>query len=124
MSSGPEDRVLETRAAVLRAAVPAGVRVSFGDGRRRSDLTLALLRGERLSVLTLAPRLVDGLPADIEIVRSAQVGHSYELMMAVTERLEQQPLRSPERRAKLRQLARAPLADDETASLLDGGEAG
>ena len=118
-----DERVLETRAAVLRAAVPAGIRVSFGEGRRRSDLTLALLRGERLSVLTLAPRLLEDLPADIEIVRSAEVGGNYELMMALTDRLEQQPLRSPERRAKLRQMAEEPVPDAETASLLEGGEA-
>jgi hypothetical protein len=121
MSRDPDERILETRAAVLRAAVPAGVRVSFGDGRRRSDLTLALLRGERLSVLSLAPRLVEQVPADIEIVRSARVGNNYELMMALTEKLEQQPLRSPERRAKLRQLAHATEPDDETATLLDAG---
>ncbi len=117
-----DDRVLETRAAVLRAAVPAGVRVSFGDGRRRTDLTLALLRGERLSVLTLAPRLTEAVAADIEIVRSAQVGHSYELMMALTDRLDQQPLRAPERRAKLRGMASSTAPDDETATLLDSGE--
>ncbi len=122
MSIDPDDRVLEARTAVLRAAVPAGVRVSFGDGRRRSDLTLALLRGERLSVLMLAPRLLEQLPADIEIVRSAHVGQSYELMMALTERIDQQPLRSPERRAKLRQLAEEPIPDDETATLLDAGD--
>jgi len=121
MAGTPNDRILETRAAVLRVAVPAGVRVSFGDGRRRSDLTLALLRGERLSVLTLAPRLIESVPADIEIVQSAQVGQNYELMMALTDRLEQQPLRSPERRAKLRQLALATVPDDETATLLDAG---
>jgi len=123
MPGVPDERILETRAAVLRAAVPAGVRVSFGDGRRRSDLTLALLRGERLSVLTLAPRLQEAVPADIEIVRSAHVGHSYELMMALTERIEQQPLRSPERRAKLRHWAESVVPDDETATLLDAGEA-
>jgi hypothetical protein len=106
---------------VLRAAVPAGVRVSFGDGRRRTDLTLALLRGERLSVLSLAPRLGDELPADVEIVRSASVGRSFELMVALTEKLEQQPLRSPERRAKLRRLAQDPRSDHETAELLEDG---
>ncbi len=121
MPSIPEDRVLAARAAVLRAAVPAGVRVSFGEGRRRTDLTLALLRGERLSVLSLAPRLLEDVQADIEIVRSARVGQSYELMMALTEKLEQQPLRSPERRAKLRRIAGAARPDDETATLLEGG---
>lgn len=121
MPSIPEDRVLAARAAVLRAAVPAGVRVSFGEGRRRTDLTLALLRGERLSVLSLTPRLLEDVQADIEIVRSARVGQSYELMMALTEKLEQQPLRAPERRAKLRRIAGAARPDDETATLLDDG---
>lgn len=121
MGVDPDERSLEARAAVLRAAVPAGVRVSFGEGRRRTDLTLALLRGERLSVLSLAPRLGDELPADVEIVRSASVGRSFELMVALTEKLEQQPLRSPERRAKLRRLARDPRSDQETAELLEDG---
>ncbi len=119
----PEDRSLQARAAVLRAAVPRGVRVSFADSRRRTDLTLALLRGERLSVLSLAPRLSDEVPADVEIVRSARVGRSFELMVALTEKLEQQPLRSPERRAKLRRLAHDARGDDETAELLENGEA-
>lgn len=122
MAESPDERALQARAAVLRAAVPAGVRVSFGDGRRRTDLTLALLRGERLSVLSLTPRLGDELPADVEIVRSARSGRSFELMVALTEKLEQQPLRSPERRAKLRRLAQDPREDDETAELLQDGD--
>jgi len=124
MAEGSNERSLEARAAVLRAAVPAGVRVSFGEGRRRTDLTMALLRGERLSVLSLTPHLGDAIPADVEIVRSARVGRSFELMVALTEKLEQQPLRSPERRAKLRRLAQDPREDDETAELLDAGGAG
>lgn len=113
--------VLQAQAKVLQAAVPAGIQVSFGEGRRRSDLTLALLKGERLAVLALAPHLADELPVDIEIVRSAQVGASYELMVAITERLEQQSLRLPERRAKLRRLADAGHGDEETSRLLDEG---
>lgn len=122
MPQDPDDRLLEARAAVLRAAVPAGVRVSFGEGRRRSDLTLALLRGERQSVLALAPRLGEEIPADVEIVRSARMGRTFELMVVLTEKLEQQPLRSPERRAKLRRLMQDAPQDMETAELLEDGD--
>ena len=115
-----DDRVLETQAAVLRTAVPSGVRVSFGEGRRRSDLTLALLKGERLAVLSVAPRMCEAMPVDLEIVRCSQVGAKYELMVAITERLEHQTLRAPERRTKLLSLA-AGTPDAETGLLLEGG---
>jgi len=115
------DPVLQAQATVLKTAVSSGVQVSFGEGRRRSDLTLALLKGDRMSVLAVTPRLSEALPVDIEIVRSAQIGASYELMLALTERLEQQPLRSPERRAKLRRLASTGPVDEETSRLLDEG---
>lgn len=120
MQQDPE-RVLQTQTAVLRTAVPAGVRVSFGEGRRRSDLTLALLKGSRLAVLTVAPRMCEAMPVDLEIVRSSQVGERYELMVAITDRLEGQTLRSPERRNKLRTFASG-TPDVETAWLLQGDE--
>lgn len=122
MTSSP-NRVLEAQSAVLNVAVPSGVQVSFGEGRRRTDLTLALLKGERLSVLTVAPRLLESLPFDLEIVRSAQLGGSYELMVALTERLDEQPVRAPERRHKLlRRVSDAPF-DPETSVLLDAEDA-
>lgn len=111
------ERVLETQASILRATVPTGVRVSFAEGRRSSDLTLALLQGERLAVLKVAPSLCDDMPIDLEIVRCAQVGDKYELMVAVTELLERQNVRAPERRGKL--VRRVGTPDAETGLLLD-----
>lgn len=123
MSASSDPRALEAQTAVLKAAVPSGVQVSFGEGRRRSDLTLALLKGERWSVLGVAPRLLEEQPFDVEIVRSAQLAGSYELMVALTERLEDQPVRAPERRRKLaRRVSEAPV-DAETSVLLDADDA-
>ena len=48
-----ERRVLKAQAAILKTALPAGVQVSFGEGRRASDVCLVLLKGEREAVLPL-----------------------------------------------------------------------
>ncbi len=116
------DRVSQAQAAILQAALKSGVQVSFGEGRRASDVAMALLKGERDAVLALPPRFEDELEFDLQVVRSAFNRETFELLLVLVEPLDEQAVRSPERRSALRQrlarLTRDPDADD----LLDLGE--
>ncbi len=117
-----ERRVLMAQAAILKLALPNGVKVSFGEGRRATDVTLVLLAGDRDKVLVLPPRLEDELEFHIHVLRSTFAREKFELMLVLMDPVEGQPLRSPERRSALqRQLARLE-RNVEGAELLDTGE--
>lgn len=117
-----EGRALKAQATILKLALPAGVKVSFGEGRRATDVALVLLSGDRHSVLALPPRLEDELELHLHILRSSFAREKFELMLVLMDPVEGQPLRSPERRAALRrQLARLE-RNGEGAELLDTGE--
>lgn len=116
-------RVLKAQAAILKTALPAGVQVSFGEGRRASDVCMVLLKGEREAVLPLPTAIEDLLEFDLHVVRSTHARGTFELLMVLMEPLEGQPLRSPERRAALRRRLAVIADDPEGASLLEvGGE--
>lgn len=117
-----EGRALKAQATILRMALPTGVKVSFGEGRRATDVVLVLLSGDRHKVLALPPRLEDELELHLHVVRSTFAREKFELMLVLMDPVEGQPLRSPERRAALRrQLARLERNGDG-AELLDTGE--
>src|SRR5680860_363117 len=97
-----EKRVLAAQAAILKTALKAGVQVSFGEGRRASDVAMAVLKGDREVVLSLPTRIEDELEFDLHVVRSTFSREHFELMLVLMEPLEGQQLRSPERRAALR----------------------
>ncbi|HEX7002379.1 MAG TPA: hypothetical protein VF164_11860 [Trueperaceae bacterium] len=113
----PERRALQVQAQVLKQALPKGVRVSFGEGRRRSDVAMALLKGDREAVLALPPAIEDSLDLDMHVMRSAHTRGHFELLLVLMEPLERQRLRSPERRAVLR--SRLDSSDPETEALLE-----
>lgn len=118
-----ERRVLGAQAAILKTALPAGVQVSFGEGRRASDVCMVVLKGEREAVLPLPTAIEDLLEFDIHVVRSTHARGSFELMLVLMEPLEGQPLRSPERRSALRRRLALIADDPEGTSLLEiGGE--
>lgn len=96
-----EDVRSQVRDTILAAARQAGVKAVFAEGRRSSDITLVLLKGRRLDVLAFAPALVENLDFDLEVMRSAELDGVYELMLAVTDALEDQSVQQPERRQKL-----------------------
>lgn len=114
----PERRALHVQAQVLKQALPKGVRVSFGEGRRRTDIAMALLKGDREAVLALPPAIEDAIDLDMHVMRSTHTRGHYELLLVLMEPLEEQRLRSPERRAVLRSRLDAP-ADPEAQALLD-----
>ncbi len=97
------------------------MQVSFGEGRRAADVAMVLLKGERSKVLSLPTQLEEELGLDVHIVRSTFAGSTFELLLVFTEPLEEQPMRSPERRAALRlQLERLERREsEESADLLD-----
>jgi hypothetical protein len=97
-----EDLRLQVRDTILEAVRSAGIKAVFAEGRRTSDISLVLLKGERLKVLAFAPRLVEDFTLDLEVMRSAEVNGVYELMLAVTDVLEGQNVQQPERRQKLK----------------------
>lgn len=95
---------LEAQERILRLALGRGVRVSFGEGARAVDVAMVLLKGEREAVLALPPLIEEELGLHVHVARSAFVsaGASFELLLALSQPLEQQPLRAPERRAGLK----------------------
>jgi hypothetical protein len=117
-----QQRVMRAQAAILKAALPAGVQVSFGEGRRRADVAMALLKGDRDSVLALPPKFEDELEFDLHVVRSTFSREAFELLLVLMEPVADQALRSPERRAALRSRLAQLAEDPEAAALLDVGD--
>ncbi|MGZ7222946.1 hypothetical protein ACXWPH_10120, partial [Streptococcus pyogenes] len=72
----------------------------------------------RNAVLALPAQLEDELDFDLHVLRSTFVRESFELLLVFMEPLDAQALRSPERRANLRQRLQE-LADEEATRLLD-----
>jgi len=116
-----EKRALRAQAVVLKMALGAGVTVSFGESRRSSDVAMVLLKGDRETVLALPTRVEDDLGYDLHVLRSTFNRDSFELLVVLTEPLEAQGLRSPERRAALRRRLSSIAPDQEGADLLDMG---
>ncbi len=116
-NAAPERRALQVQASILKQALPKGVRVSFGEGRRRSDVAMALLKGDREAVLALPPAIEDSLDLDMHVMRSTHTRGHFELLLVLMEPLEDQRLRSPERRAVLR--SRLESSDPEAEALLE-----
>lgn len=75
--------VAEVQRVVRERAVKRKLHVAFGEGRRTSDVTLVVVKGERLEVLRQLPALFEGLDVDQEVVRSSQTLDGFELMVAL-----------------------------------------
>ncbi len=116
-----QERITQAQAAILKVALKEGVQVSFGEGRRASDVAMALLKGERQAVLSLPPRFEDELDFDLQVVRSAFNRETFELLVVLVEPLDDQAVRSPERRAALRQRLARQTRDPDADDLLELG---
>ena len=108
-----DDPINAVRSLILEAAAAAGVKAVFAEGRRSTDVTLVLLKGDRFDVLALAPNLVEEQQLDLKVMRSDEVDGVYELMLAVTDKLEAQAVNHPECRHKLLRFVQTELAKDE-----------
>ncbi len=79
-----------------------GVSVAFGDGRRQTDVTLVVVRGSRLAVLSATAKLFDGLRLDVEAVRSDATPEAYEAVFALMRPKHERPSLPGDRRASQR----------------------
>jgi len=79
----PTPFVAQVQQEVRARAQRHGLHVGFGEGRRASDVSLVVVKGERLDVLRHVPDLFDGLGLDQEVVRSSQTPEGFELMVAL-----------------------------------------
>jgi hypothetical protein len=106
------EQELLVRRKVRDLARDAGVIARYARGRRDSDVVLVILKGDKFDVLKVPPFLIERLPGfDLEIVRSGLNGNMYELILAVTENLEDQTIQRPERRAKLKRFLAREVAE-------------
>lgn len=76
-------QVARLRQQVRRRATALGLGVDFGDGRRATDVTFVLVRGQRRAVLAATSTLFDGLGFDVQAVRSAATPEGYEAVFAL-----------------------------------------
>lgn len=95
-------RQKEIKKLIKDMSKPHSVVAKFKAGRRESDLTQVRLKGQKEAVLALPMKLLDQLHnEDMELMESSGDINDYVLMFVITERLEQQDISTPERRAKL-----------------------
>lgn len=102
----PTAFVARIQKAVRDRARVHGLHVGFGEGRRSTDVTLVVVKGERIDVLRWVPDLFDGLGLDQEVVRSSQTPEGFELMLALIQPKSERRRASEERRS-------SELVDDE-----------
>ncbi|MFN2323207.1 MAG: hypothetical protein ABR510_09665 [Trueperaceae bacterium] len=86
-------RTLRERARSL------GLHVGFGQGRRSTDVTLVVVKGDRLAVLRALPKLFADLELDEEIVRSSQTPEGFEIVVALLQPRHRRTSVPGERRA-------------------------
>lgn len=79
----PTGLAAEVQRAVRERARRRNLHVAFGEGRRASDVTLVVVKGDRGDVLRYAPELFEGLGVAQEAVRSSQMAESFELVVAL-----------------------------------------
>ena len=113
------ERIVKAQAVILQRALRSGVKVSFGEGRRATDVAMVLLKGDRDAVLALPGQLEDELEFDLHVLRSTFSRESFELLLVFMEPIDDQALRSPERRGHLRRRFQQLDADEEGTRLLD-----
>jgi len=96
----PEGLAAKVRQAVTERARRLGLHAGFGEGRRATDVTLVVLKGDRADVLRHAPELFEGLGVDQEVVRASQTPEAFELMVALMlPRAQRESHAAEERRA-------------------------
>ena len=76
--------------------------MSSADSKRETDIMFLSIWGERSAVLKVPFDMLEHLQnVDIEFVQSGRRGTDYLLLLVITRKIINQPIRNPERRAKL-----------------------
>jgi hypothetical protein len=91
--------VARVQRSVRERARRRGLHVGFGEGRRTSDVSLVVVKGERIDVLRHVPDIFAGLDLDQEVVRSCQTPEDFEIVVALMRPKRQRGRVSYERRA-------------------------
>jgi hypothetical protein len=91
--------VARVQRSVRERARRHGLQVGFGEGRRATDVTLVVVKGERIEVLRHLPDLFEGLDLDQEVVRSSQTPEAFELVVALLRPKRERSRVEHERRA-------------------------
>jgi hypothetical protein len=103
----------DIQTSMQRIADENELNINFRPGRRKTDLLLATMHGQRRGMLALALFVSENYPqVDLELVNIDTKSDVQTLMLAVTEKLEHQQTQVPERRAVLESYLRRVLADE------------
>jgi hypothetical protein len=87
------------RRRVREDAARLGLRVSFGEGRRATDVAMVVVKGPRVSVLRSTTTLIEPLGLDVEFVRASATPDAYEMMLALMVPKRKRRISVNERRA-------------------------
>lgn len=98
-ASVPSRSQARVQREVRERASRLGLKVGFGQGRRATDVTLVVVKGDRLDVLRGVPVLFEGLGLDEEMVRASQTPEGFELMVALLKPKSERKRIDDERRA-------------------------
>lgn len=94
------------RRSVVSAATELGLKASFADGRRDSDLLVIRLRGGRKDTVFLSQQLKEIFPSvDIDVLQGKQHDGNVMTMIVTQPLTEQEAQEQMERRSKLRHKA-------------------
>ena len=103
----------DIKTSMQRIADENELNINFRPGRRNTDILLATMRGQRRGMLALALFVSENYPqVDLELVNIDTKSEVQTLMLAVTDKLEQQHTQVPERRAVLESYLRRVLAEE------------
>jgi len=94
------------RRSVVSAATELGLKASFADGRRDSDIMVIRLRGNRKDTVFLSQQLKEIFPTvDIDVLQGKQHDGNVMTMIVTQPLTEQEAQEQMERRSKLRHKA-------------------
>lgn len=100
------DRVRKVQQLVVQLAETRDVKVVFQKVKRRTDITMFSLRGERSAVISVPGELVNRLEGiDLELLRSEYRDAALSITLVITDELASQDIQFSERRNKLKLLA-------------------
>lgn len=106
MKKADHEITARMRKEITHVSDDLGVRTSFANGRRDSDILIVKVRGEKDKTFQISRYvLMYFRNVDIEFISSGYDNTDYKLVFVVTESLGKQAIIDSERRSKLKRLA-------------------